>query len=71
MAKVDFEITVPDRLLQSFLQHLRDFDAQHMNEVQMKMWVTETDLTPKEMEEIFCSLRPPFTFFTNLKTKPS
>lgn len=60
MAKVQISADLPDGLIRALLQHVRDFDTAHHTEAHFAMWVSETNLTLAQIEEVFDSIRPPF-----------
>lgn len=62
MSKISYEVELPDRLLQGFLQHIRNFESQHMDEIHIKLWVADTKMSPEQMLALFRSIRPPFPF---------
>lgn len=59
MAKALLSIHLPDELLCEFLQIVRTFEVGHKG-VTMGLSVSETDMTPDGVEEMLCSIVPPF-----------
>jgi hypothetical protein len=63
MATLRLEITLPDELLQAFLQHLRNFDTEHDPERRGTIHLAigiESKLPAATIQNIFRSIRPPF-----------
>jgi hypothetical protein len=64
MAKVNIEVSLPDGMLQDFLQHLRDFDTQHdplrQSLIHIAIGIEAANMTASEIEHIFKRIRPPF-----------
>jgi hypothetical protein len=62
--KIRLEVSLPDELLQAFLQHLRDFDTLHDPErkqlVHLAIGIEAPDLAAETIQGIFDSIRPPF-----------
>jgi hypothetical protein len=64
MAIVKLEVSLPDHLLQPFLQHLRNYESAHSEFVHAAILITDSGaMTMDEVESILRSLRPPFKFF--------
>jgi len=61
MVKIVFAATLPNELLQSFLQTIRDFDMEHdpnhEGKVQIEM-LTESDWPVDKMAEVLSSFTP-------------
>jgi hypothetical protein len=62
MAEIKFEVQLPDGLVQEFLQHTRDFEVEHMNETEFRMWIDAPNLTVEETKAIFENIQPPYPF---------
>jgi len=66
--KMKFEAEVADKkVLQLFLQHIRDFDTAHFEDVKIKMWVDAPELKLAEVEEIMRSISPPWPLMKTVK----
>lgn len=52
---------VPERLLQAFIQHLRDFDTRH-SDCAFRFDIVADSLSTDEVERIMASIDPPFEF---------
>jgi hypothetical protein len=61
MANLNLTVTLPDRLMAAFLQHLRDFDAAHLGDLIIRLWIMDSDLTREQVRAIFANIRPPFS----------
>jgi hypothetical protein len=64
MIRLTLEATMPDELLQAFLQHLRDFDLLHdpkrEGRVHLSFGIEAPNLPADTVLAIFHSIRPPF-----------
>ena len=73
MAKVEIDVRMPDKLLKSFLQHMRDWEAQHMEESEFMIWIPECAFPGDQMLAIFQSIRPKYsagaTFYPSARGK--
>ena len=58
MATLRLEITLPDELLQAYLQTLRDFDTQH--HIEIAIGIEAPGLDAATVQQIFRNIRPPF-----------
>jgi hypothetical protein len=63
MARVTFEIALPDELLQAWLQHVRNFDLtydpERVGKVHLNIGI-QSDLDAATVQQIFASIKPPF-----------
>lgn len=63
MAKVRLNVSLPDALLQPFLQHVRNYETQHFKDVALEIFVTDNGkLQSADMVRIFESIEPPYTY---------
>jgi hypothetical protein len=62
-ARIRIELTLKDELLQEFLQHIRNFDARHMQDIQLQLGVEVPNMKGEELERILKSIKPPFPLF--------
>lgn len=64
MIRLTMEATMPDELLQHFLQHVRNFDLLHDpkrdGKVHLAIGVEAPDMKASTVQQIFSSVRPPF-----------
>lgn len=64
MIRMTIEATMPDELLQAFLQHIRDFDIAHdpkrVGRIHLNFGVEAPDLPVGTVQAIFHNIRPPF-----------
>ncbi len=70
MVKLVFRVTLPDELVQSLLQALRDWDMKHdpnhEGKVQTEQ-LLEADWPVERMEAMFASINPPMAFKATMK----
>lgn len=60
MSKITVEASIPDELLQEFLQHLRNFDTSHSGRMHLEIGIEARGLSKSDVQQIFSSVRPPF-----------
>lgn len=66
--KIKFEAEVTNKhVLQQFLQHIRDFDVAHFEDVEISLWIDAPEMPTKEAEAIMQSIEPPFPFMKTFK----
>ncbi len=64
---VTITATLTDKaLFRELLQHVRDFDARHMQDIAFTIGADCPEITTAEMESILASIKPPFAFHLKL-----
>jgi hypothetical protein len=60
---IKLAIEMPDELLGAFMQHIRDFDVKHWDDVLVAYTVDAAGaMKLEEIEAVFASIKPPFDY---------
>jgi hypothetical protein len=58
---------LPDHLLREWLQHVRDFDVAHFDDVTVRVSVEAPHLSCEKVAQILGSIEPPFAHTTTIR----
>jgi len=61
MAKLTLEAEMPAKLLQEFLQAMRNAECKHFDEIVLAVWIDAPECKTGEAERIFRSITPPYS----------